>query len=92
MKEFKTVKEAIRFAITSSVNYDIVKLEKQLKENGIARMNGFIFVVDEHGILEEKKPQEKHIPSCYTCGGSGQVEGRRIGYDSIMEKCPDCGK
>ena len=24
---------------------------------------------------------------CYICSDSGWIEGRRIGYDSIMERC-----
>lgn len=28
--------------------------------------------------------------SCAVCNGTGQIETNRIGYDSIMGKCPYC--
>lgn len=42
---------------------------------------------------ESNKPVQNSEPIksvCATCNGSGQVEVRRIGYDSIMGKCPNC--
>lgn len=50
--------------------------------------------MNAHNVLRycEKKPESVPpiVIKCYTCMDSKQVEVRRIGYDSIMGKCPNC--
>ncbi len=47
-----------------------------------------------HNVLRECAKEEVLVSQkqikCYTCMDSKQVEARRIGYDSIMCKCPNC--
>lgn len=45
--------------------------------------------LDVHCVLEKKEESVKII-KCYTCMDSKQVEVNRIGYDSIIGRCPNC--
>jgi len=68
-------------------------VEEWLKKN-MPHLKYTSDATNAHNVLrycEKPKPEKvERIIKCYTCMDSKQVEGHRIGFDSIMTSCPNC--
>jgi DNA mismatch repair ATPase MutL len=54
MKVFKNIDEAITYIINSPIVVNkFYSLVRELEENGIAKSNNILLVIDENGILDK---------------------------------------
>lgn len=85
------------FAFAADAFKDETSLHDLFKSNGLtvtSKVPMFAVIIATDDIVADKFKHPKkpeRVIKCYHCMDSKQVEGRRIGYDSIMERCPHCG-
>lgn len=84
------------FAFAANAFENETSLNDLFKSNGLtvtSKVPMFAVIVATDDIVADKFKHPKkpeRVIKCYTCMDSKQVEGSRIGYDSIMSRCPDC--
>lgn len=60
------------------------------KEQEITKELYIALVNFEANIPASAPTPSAEMPSCALCNDTGEVETNRIGYDSIMGRCPHC--